>query len=185
MENKTMRLSKKISICVANLNAYYNGNVTGEWITLPMDKEHLQIELNKVTKKGSLGNYAIHDYENDMNIKINEFDNIYELNELAWKLCKLDCPVYVISSLFELLDRSDIERILDDELEFYYYEDIESYSQLADVLIEDGYFGWDYNTLKNMGFDASYVDLESIGRDLDAGGEWLLSSCNVAIQCRL
>ena len=72
-----------------------NGADGGEWITLPMDSEELQEVLNNIA--AAMGDndpeWAIHDYEWESEIEmdeISEYDNIQELNEKCQEISNLE-----------------------------------------------------------------------------------------------
>lgn len=76
-----------IKVYVSNLGAYNNGNLTGKWTALPVE------DINEIYKEdreqcGNLPGYGdeyfISDYEAPF--KIDEYDNLNELNELAKSL---------------------------------------------------------------------------------------------------
>lgn len=65
-----------IKLYVADLQAYNNGELKGEWIELPMCEVELENFLESFPS-----DYAIHDYECDF--EISEYMNIESLNEFA------------------------------------------------------------------------------------------------------
>ena len=77
-----------MNLYISTYHKYNCGYLSGEWVELPLDEEKLQETLNRI--KGlhpaeTDAEFMIQDYETDLNIKIEECDNIYELNELAQK----------------------------------------------------------------------------------------------------
>lgn len=77
-----------INLYISTYHKYNSGYLSGEWVELPLDEEKLQETLDRI--KGlhpaeSEAEFMIQDYETDLNIKIEECDNIHELNELAEK----------------------------------------------------------------------------------------------------
>lgn len=77
-----------INLYISTYHKYNSGYLNGEWVELPLDEEKLEETLNRI--KGlhpaeSDAEFMIQDYETDLNIKIEECDSIYELNELAQK----------------------------------------------------------------------------------------------------
>lgn len=74
----------KIKVFVSNLAKYNNGELNGQWTTLPVDNVNRDI-LDKIDlggdKHGYRDEWFISDYEAPF--KIGENDNLYALNELA------------------------------------------------------------------------------------------------------
>lgn len=69
------------NVYVVNLAKYNEGRITGKWIELPVEMEVLQAHIKSVL--GDDEEYSIHDYDNDYNMKIGEYENIFRLNEIA------------------------------------------------------------------------------------------------------
>lgn len=95
-----------IKIWLGNLGKYNEGELVGKWIQLPMTQDELN-EVYAEIKLGTFdedGNYThgyeegwsfyeewyIGDYEMDYRFKIDQYDSIDELNELADNLYNLD-----------------------------------------------------------------------------------------------
>ena len=74
-----------INVFVSNLAKYNDGELNGQWTTLPVDdvnKDILdKIDLGGDSKHGYHDEWFISDYEAPF--KIGEYDNLYALNELA------------------------------------------------------------------------------------------------------
>jgi len=73
-----------IRIYVADLAAYNAGNLRGVWIDLEgMDLNEVQAEIDKMLKKSSGEEWAIHDYEGFDGFKVSEYHDLEELVTLA------------------------------------------------------------------------------------------------------
>jgi antirestriction protein len=147
-----------MNIYVANLAKYNEGELVGEWISLPADNLEEQIQAIL----GDDEEYAIHDYECEF-LKIDEYDNPYELNELAEKLDSLDShEEEKLKALLEWGYYSDTKEAIENLDNFNLHTDIKDKSDL-------GYY-WIYESgcydLKNMGNLANYIDHEAFGRDI-------------------
>ena len=74
---------------------YNEGILKGEWVCLPMNEKKLQSKINNIL--GSDEEFFITDYEAP--IKIEEYDNIADLNEFAEKLDDIQERDEVIEAL--------------------------------------------------------------------------------------
>ncbi|PYI49994.1 antirestriction protein ArdA [Paenibacillus flagellatus] len=110
----------EIKVYISNLAKYNDGELVGDWITLPTDSEILESFIEKIL--GEDDEYAIHDYEAFFSIY--EFDNPYKLNELLQQLKSYDSRL--IQSLFyNLSSLEDVLRVLGSG-EYSCYYDMES-----------------------------------------------------------
>ncbi len=91
----------KINVFVSNLGKYNEGMLTGSWTSLPVKNVNEDI-LDKIISKDVTGNYIndwfISDYEAPF--EIDEFEDLYQLNELAKALKHYDD----LKSVFNDLD---------------------------------------------------------------------------------
>lgn len=92
----------KIKVFVSNLAKYNDGELTGQWTTLPVDDVNKDIldklDLGGDSKQGYYDEWFISDYEAPF--KIGEYDNLYALNELAKALEDYD----TIEDVFDAID---------------------------------------------------------------------------------
>ena len=87
-----------LNIWIGNLGKYNEGELVGEWLSLPVPKDELdkflkekvglqltQEEVEKSLEEDGVcyEEYMINDYETDLPIEVSEYDNIYNLNLLA------------------------------------------------------------------------------------------------------
>ncbi|WP_208354567.1 antirestriction protein ArdA, partial [Aetokthonos hydrillicola] len=76
-------------IYVACLSAYNNGHLHGLWIDATQEPEEIEDDIkwmlswSPVVDDEPCEEWAIHDYENWMEIKINEYEDINKVSELA------------------------------------------------------------------------------------------------------
>lgn len=143
-----------------------NGSDGGKWITLPMDEDELQNELDRIAE--NMGDndpeFCIHDYEwvcEWEGRKISEYDSIEELNEYCQKLDDLsewEQKVYAAAVEYFGGDWVDID-------------DLDDYNLMPDVNddYDLGYY-WAVESgcydLEKMGHLANYFDYEAFGRDI-------------------
>ena len=73
-----------IKIFLTNLGLYNEGILSGEWLELPTTDEKIEALKLRTGYDEEHEEYFITDYETDVDgLKIGEYDNIEELNELA------------------------------------------------------------------------------------------------------
>ncbi|MDD1407794.1 antirestriction protein ArdA [Limosilactobacillus reuteri] len=85
----------EIKVFVSNLAKYNDGELTGQWTTLPVDDVNKDI-LEPIDAVGK--EWFISDYEAPF--KIDEYDNLYQLNKLAEALEDYD----TIEDVYNALD---------------------------------------------------------------------------------
>jgi hypothetical protein len=115
-----------LKIYISDILAYNTGFLCGEWLTLPMNKDELAFKVKMILGKGEVlcndsfhEEYFITDYEFetvDM-FSVNEYDNMYTLNEKArlledieeseHKLIKFLLDENIVSSLEEAIETKD------------------------------------------------------------------------------
>jgi antirestriction protein len=165
-------MEANIKIYVANLGKYNEGELVGEWIKLPVSDEELE-ELFvriKVAHYNEAGEYipyyeedgviyeevAIHDYESNISeLRIGEWENIEDLNELAEELEYAD--IDIISAIIEATD-CDLKEALDRRDGVIFYKNM-SMLDVAYEIIDDC-----YSDLPEIA--KRYFDYEAFARDL-------------------
>ena len=160
-------------IYITDLSAYIEGTLSGAWISLPLTKEELSTAVYEVLRGGELASGSepheeifITDYEAE--IVIDEYDDIYRLNELAEAmeefndddLLKLKFLSYEGFNEREVIDNG-VENY---DVDIYDYSSDTSftdvYELLAEDMVSDGLFGCVPPNFEN------YIDYSAIGRDL-------------------
>lgn len=76
-------------IFLTNLGKYNEGELVGEWVDLPVDDDFEQA-FKDIGINDQYEEWFITDYENDYGYRVSEYENIFELNELAERLENLD-----------------------------------------------------------------------------------------------
>lgn len=157
-----------IKIYVANLGKYNEGELVGEWLTLPIDmdeeweefKQSIQIDGEEYEE------WAIHDYEAPEGIRIDENDNIEELNELAEQLEEFDeNDEEKLLALIEWGYYFNTKDAIENLESFTLYSDISTEKELGDRHIEEGLMGEIPEKLEY------YIDTEKLGRDIAINAE--------------
>lgn len=147
-----------------------NGADGGQWITLPMDPDELQEVLENIA--AAMGDndpeWAIHDYEWETEIEmdeISEYANIYELNEQCQEIDGLkEWEAEEIAAAIEAYGYTFAEAMERQQrgcFTFYPGQDLE---EVAQQLADECYL---YNAPE---FLARYFDYEMFARDLSFDG---------------
>jgi antirestriction protein len=150
-----------IKIWFANLAKYNEGELVGEWLSLPMSEDDLREKMAKIL--GEDEEYFLADWECEITGIVNEYCSPLKLNEIAEEL--------------ESLSDSDLKRVryLSEDYGYAiekalcYYEDVLIYEEmsmtdLAEQMLDEGVFGQIPDSIR------SYIDCEAIARDLRHDG---------------
>lgn len=154
----------EIKIYVANLGKYNEGELVGEWFTLPADIEEIEeaIGINEEYEE-----MAIHDYEAPF--KIHEYDNINDLNGIAEEIDSLES--YQLDDLEIILEsgRFGIEEALEKlhSGDYRIYRNCDNMGDVAEQwLDETGGLHGVPDHLRN------YIDFQSYGEDMETNGDF-------------
>lgn len=162
-------MKKGLNIYIANLGAYNEGRLEGEWVTLPITDEELQEVFTRIGIDGvNYEEYAIHDFDNNtgLNLDITEYTSIRSLNELAETLENYDDYELEQIKAYCNVTGSDLMETLENrEFENCAYVECENQDDdtIAYAMIEDFYGGLDFLSDDTL---ETYFDLEGFGRDL-------------------
>lgn len=162
-----------LKIFISNLKEYNNGKIIGEWVSLPC--EDIEEVLEKISNSGN-DELFISDYETDIsNLKISEYDDILQLNEIAEEIDNLsDDEVIALQAYLE--QYNDIEQALEEVRQGNYtiYYDCDDMSDVAyQVVNESGLLDGVPETIKG------YFDYEAYGRDIDIEGTFIQVDNNI------
>lgn len=158
-----------ISLYISTYHKYNSGYLNGEWVELPLEEEELQETLDRI--KGlhpaeTDAEFMIQDFETDLNIKIEECDNIHELNELAqktedWEETQKEVFGCLVSDWQADFEEA-LEKVEDNE---YLYIEANNDTELAENYIEatGGIELLPREVLER------YFDFEAYGRELSYG----------------
>jgi RNA recognition motif-containing protein len=75
-----------LNVFITNLGKYNEGELVGEWVNLPVSEEELDEVFKRIGLNEEYEEYFITDFESDVGIKIGEYENIKELNEIIQEL---------------------------------------------------------------------------------------------------
>ena len=167
-----------INIFITNLGKYNEGELIGEWVTLPISEEELKKVCERIGINEDYEEYFITDYECDF-MKIGEYESISSLNEIAEKISELDeeekkVAKALISECSYTIDEA-IEKVNNGDYIIYY--DCNDITDVAYQVVEEcGYLNDVPDTV------ARYFDYESFGRDLGIEGTFIFTDDNEAIK---
>lgn len=158
-----------MKIYLTNLGKYNEGELLGEWVTLPASEEELEAVFERIGINEEYEEYFITDYETDVDgLKIGEYDNLEELNELAETLEDMsEEELEVVGVMLEDGCEFDeaIEKTENGDYRIYY--NCDDMSDVAyNIVEEDGLLNNVPDTV------ARYFDYEAYGRDLDIEGKF-------------
>lgn len=78
------------SLYIANLGKYNEGFGIGKWITLPFTKEQFEQLLKDIQIDDEYyTEFAIHDYETELPIRFDEYDNVNDINNFIVELSNM------------------------------------------------------------------------------------------------
>ena len=168
-----------MKIFITNLAKYNEGILKGEWISLPMDEKRLQSKINNIL--GNDEEIFITDYEAP--IRIDEYENIADLNEFAEKLDGIQERDEVIEAISKDVlgdgySREELIRILS-EREYYVVEDVWTESELA-IKVEASLLPFDYQAAEVAGI-SGYINWDAVGRDMVMDG-WNITGNGFAVK---
>ena len=146
-----------IRIALTNLGKYNEGELCYKWLDLPFTDDELSTALDQIGIDGlQYEEYFITDYESDIGLHIDEYENLTELNELAERVNSVDEDL--LAAILES-HTSDLSEALDlaESGDACLYND-QSIEDIAQSDIDDGI--WDTETLLR------YIDLEAFARDM-------------------
>lgn len=151
-----------LNLYVANLGKYNEGELVGGWIVLPKTKEEInQFLKEEVGINDQYEEWAIHDYETDFGIKVGEYDNIFELNEIAETIN--DMSFYEQEKILAAIEVWGDEALEFDLDDIYLYEGVETIEELGRYFIDSFYS----DLFKEDSILTRHFDFESYGREID------------------
>lgn len=159
---------EEMSVYIANLGKYNEGELVGGWFTPPVDYDEVKerIGLNEEYEE-----YAIHDYE--LPFEIDEYTSIEEVNRLCEMVEELEYPINeeiddllcYFRSLEELYEKKD---------DIICYSGCNDMTDVAYHFIDEcGSLGEIPERIRN------YIDYEAYGRDLEMEGTFVCTNHGV------
>lgn len=157
----------KMRVYIANLGKYNEGELVGEWFTLPVDMEEVK---EKIGLHGEYEEYAIHDYE--LPFDVDEYTPISKINDLCESLQEIEgTPVFENLREIENTWFGSTEEVIEHVDDIIYHSGFDSMADLAQYYIEEtGMLDRVPANLQN------YIDYEAFGRDMELEGDFLITS---------
>jgi antirestriction protein len=165
-----------LEIYITDLQSYNEGDLVGEWITLPLTDKDLANEISKVLHAGEAisgsqnhEEYFISDWNwQDVEFfTVGEYDNIFELNEKLQAIKDVDSykhkPIAFLLSEGLAMDVEDAISKADDVI----VHENQSMEDVAYYLIQDC-----YNIHELSPIIANHIDYDGIARDLEYDGTY-------------
>ena len=160
---------KMFEVYIMNLGKYNEGNLIGQWLTLPAELEEIQETLNNIEINELYEEFFIADSESQLkNFIISEYSNLDKLNQIAKNLKDFtEDELKVVDALLEgdyinendLIEGYDIYNHSFVELgNNFFNNDL----NLGYAVIEE-YYNNDLSLINNIEY---YFDYESFARDL-------------------
>lgn len=157
-----------LKIFISNLKEYNNGKIIGEWVSLPC--EGLEEVLNKISNNGN-DELFISDYETDIsNLKISEYDDILQLNEIAEEIDNLSDDELIAFQAYLEQYANNMEQALEEVRQGNYriYYNCDNMEDVAyQAVNESGLLDGVPEQVK------MYFDYEAYGRDMDINSTFI------------
>lgn len=155
-------MTRDFRVFITNLGKYNEGELVGKWLDLPCDDIEEELASIGVADDSQYEEYFITDYENDWDYPVDEYEDLWQLNELAEQLANIDDKGDGdwLAAYMEA-EGCSLEYALDnyDDSTFYPEMDLED---VARDIIEECY------DLPEIA--VRYFDYESFARDLGYDG---------------
>lgn len=156
-----------LRIYLTNLGKYNEGMLIGEWVDLPVSEEELEKVFKRIGINDEYEEYFITDYESDVDgLKVGEYENVDDLNELAEALEDLDSEEENVLSMM-LEDGCTFEEALEKikDRDYMVYYNCDSMEDVAYQVVEES--GLLDGVPEKV---ARYFNYEAYGRDLEIEG---------------
>lgn len=151
-------LNRKLKLFLGNCNIACNG----QWITLPMDDNDLEKELNIILKL--YGETIISSYEKvgdyTKSLYINQYADIKELNYILKQSLEF-IALYIYSD-----EDLEFTKKFIKNRRFLFIPGVEDLSALGEAIVKKGLIGYVPQNL----IDSGYIDFEQIGEDFTCNG---------------
>ena len=155
-----MTATTLLKVFVTNLGKYNEGELIGEWVSLPISESELEEVLERIGINEEYEEYFITDYETEIDgLNVDEYSNIEELNELAAQLESFD--EYDLEKVGAIVEAyGDLKEAI---------ENIDNYTYYSGKTLED--LAYEYVEEMNLPeFAQRYFDYEAFERDLEFDG---------------
>lgn len=175
-----------LRIWLGNIGKYNEGELVGEWFDLPFNEDDWDDMLDKIQLCNENREWCnefgcpyeewfIADYESDIpGLKIGEYDNVMELNEIAERYEDLDRHEKVAFAAF-IQNGSDFEEAIDgaDGGDYRIYYGCDSMKDVAWECMEEYRYLAEHGNGGIPSLLMDYFDYEAYGRDLETSGTFI------------
>lgn len=173
-----------LKIYVTNLGKYNEGFLIGKWLELPATEEEIEKTLEEIGISDEpdengiyYEEYFITDYETDMDgLKVSEYSNIDDLNELAETLDDLDEDEKEIVNAI-MGEGYSLEDAIDKKDDVMIYYNCSNMEQVAEDYAEQ--VGLLNDIPESLRY---YFDFEAYGRDMSFEGHFVFTDNGNCIQ---
>src|SRR5690606_10151048 len=143
---------------------------------LPMDEEELKEEINLILRPGD-EEIFITDYDNEIGYEVDEYEDVFKLNNLLQQLEEYGEDEKIINALYQEL--GDLEQVINilEKGDYMVIWDVYDEEDIGRYLVEEGLFG-----VKVPDELANYIDYEAIGRDWLYNGGSIYPELHLAIE---
>ena len=173
-----------LKIYVTNLGKYNEGFLIGKWLELPATEEEIEKTLEEIGVSDEpdengiyYEEYFITDYETDMDgLKVSEYSNIDDLNELAETIDDLDEDEKEIVNAI-IGEGYSLEDAIDKKDDVMIYYNCSNMEQVAEDYAEQ--VGLLNDIPESLRY---YFDFEAYGRDMSFEGHFVFTDSGNCIQ---
>ncbi|CZL26968.1 antirestriction protein ArdA [Legionella pneumophila] len=156
-------------IYVACLASYNNGILHGKWIDADQDANSIYDEIHEILADSPIKGaeeFAIHDFEGFGGARIDEYDSINDVAELAAFIAKHG---ELGAELFSYYSIEDAEKLLEENYHGAYDSEVDFARALFDdcysnAIPEDLQFYFDYDAFARDLFINDYFSVEAYGQ---------------------
>jgi len=167
-----------LNIFITNLSEYNNGNLVGEWVSLPADSSFLNQTTRKILSSDESEELFITDWEwkDEAIFEIGEYDNIQELNSKIFKLHELT-PYQLKSITFLISENLCNSNDLDSCIEKSYDVVIHKNKSMGDISKD--------RIIEIMGVNdiptiiSNHIDYESMGEEIRTNEYFVIGDSNL------
>lgn len=169
-ENKKTNAAP-IRIYLTNLGKYNEGELVGEWVDFPISSDDLDAVLERIGINEEYEETFITDYETEFDgLKIGEYSQLDELNEIAEQLDALDDYERDAVDAY-LREGFPIDEAIDNKDEVIFFTGCYSMADVAEQYAEET------GLLDSIPEDLRYYfDFEKFGRDMEIEGHFVETS---------
>ena len=147
-------------VFITNLGKYNEGELVGKWIDLPCDNIEDELAEIGVETETQYEEYFITNYENNFGYEVGEYENLWELNDLAERLQQVDDLVWLTAYMDETGESLD-EAINNYEDNSLWYDGM-TLKEVAEELVDE--------TEDLSDFAKRYFDYDAFAHDLRIDG---------------